>query len=613
MTATTRGLRRLAFASSLLFATQLPPARAAAEEPPGQAEVTLRPGFAELVVRKRYLPGTHATPLNLSHHPPFALIGVEARTSPSGPTLVGALTRGHAPDGMGSGTWLEVGPLPGEALEVTFRHLLRAFYVEGRHQVELPELDVPIVTRPSALGDLVLDDRDALAAMARDGGLEGKTFGLAPHHPPPLAGDLGLVPLGDGRHIVHLRFDVAASLGEAAQAPQVVVLVDRSRSRRDDQLELDRQRLRDLLAALPDRAGIELVPFARRAVPRFGRFVDKAVASQAVDTLDLSRRHGSHLDEALEVAAQRFASLPADSDRRLVILSDGVMRSTLDPKSLARHFAEELTHVVLSGQEPLGDLTDHPWFDLVMEGGGRLWVGSVAFLAGEEEGQILLPAMTRLVRPTTLLDVELAMPGAAEPRRELPEIRAGEGLDEILIAPRPVPWVELRGRIWGRPVHLRLRPNPEASRRAAVFAIGEALGLDATSRHALAHRGHALSGTTRYVIGPPAAPLVEVHWVSNSWSPEARGRRVRPPRVRMGWATPHLQRAQHAMHRLGTRLRGACDAEAAELTMETTGEEIVDVSVTTPDEAKRVCLVEVAWRAQLPEAATAFRRQRWRM
>ena len=300
---------------------------------------------------------------------------------------------------------------------VTFRHLLRTFYVDGHHQVELPELGLPIVTRPSPLGALVLDGGDALAAMARNGGLEGKTFGLAPRHPTPLAGDLGLLPLGDGRHLVHLRFDVAATLGEAPEAPQVVILVDRSRSRGSDQLELDRQRLRDLLAAPPERAGIELVPFARQAVPRFGRFVDKAVASQAIDTLDLSRRHGSQLDEALEVAARRFASLPTNADRRLVVLSDGVMRSALDPKRLAQHFAESLTHVVLSGREPLGDVSDHPWFGLVMEGGGRLWAGNVAFLTGEEEGQVVLPAMARLVRPAALLDVELVSSRRSAPGR----------------------------------------------------------------------------------------------------------------------------------------------------------------------------------------------------
>ena len=371
----------------------------------------------------------------------------------------------------------------------------------------------------------------------------------------------------------------------------------------------------DYLDALPTDAKIEVIPFDRQAHPRFGRFVDPSTARRAVEQLSLERRHGSHLDRALALAAERLSEVPRDADRRIVVLTDGRTRHAFSSRTLD---LGALAHVVLSGGANHPSPESHPWFDPVAASGGLIWFGGLAVEAGSGV-EHPLPAMARLVRPTTLRRVVLHSPGEDEATVEHGDMNAGDGIERFDVTDAPLPWVELEGKIWSRPVRLRLRPSLPAGRRAAALALGQGFELTSTQRRALALHGGALREHTSFVVAEPGArgapPALNHGGRSGRLG---RSHRARPPRVRSCGVSisVNMDEARAQLRALAEQALARCGAPAvtgrrAGLHVETTKDEIVDLSVTGVSKAVAGCVQSALWDAELPRVFHSIDHERW--
>lgn len=616
-------------------------------ETEARAAVSVHPGWAEVVVRRAWhnpTPAAHRIDALVAEPSTGALVAASVGISADG---LGTWSRtgrlldeeaamrqfrgdGGVPRGWAGLVWrdpashfvrllVDAVPPRGEA-DVEVRYLFPTRYVGGRHRFAIPGFGQPMrwVAEPSPEGQLTVDDgTSAQAMMARDGWISGSEVALVVEPREPLAGEYARVPVGDGDHLVRYHFALAPELGAPPRAPHVVLIVDRSRSRHPPNLERDRRRMIAYLDALPPDAKVEVIPFDRQPFPVFGRFVGRDAARQAVAEMSLERRHGSHLDRALAAAADRLGELAPDTDRRVVVLTDARMREAFSTATL--NVGGALAHVVVSGtRHHPAEAEDHAWFPAIAETGGLVWFGefSVDADSGEEHP---LPAMSRLVRPTTLRRVVLRTPGQEHEVEERLDMGAGEGIERFTVTGASMPWVQLEGKIWSRPVRLRLRPNAEAGRRAAALALGRGFDLTPSQRRQLALHGGALSEHTSFVFGDPGARSAPAALRAGRGTGRlGRSHRARPPRVRscgvairvdMDEAREQLRSlAEHAFARCGapavTGRRGA-------LAIETTKSEIVDVAVRGLSKAQTGCVESALWEADLPDTFRLIEHERW--
>jgi hypothetical protein len=630
-----------------------PEVRADAEGQPGQlseadglAKIVVHPGWAEVVVRRHWLnsadqPEDVVTPIFVPATAAVTSLAVSSGTDDPwryGQALgLAQAVRRFEAGGRGGGgsrsaamvwkdpgvevTRLALSPIaPGAGRRVEYRFLVPTTYTGGRHRVHVPSLapHLRVVAPPPPQGRLFFEDLPVERAMARDGSLGPGGLSLAPDQVEPLAGAMAVLPLEGDRRLLRYRFDLAATLGESPRRVHAVILFDRSRSRSDNDVEVDRQRIVEYLDALDDDARAEIVVFDREAHSSFGRFVPRDAAREVAESLSLERRHGSHVDRALAVAAERFAEVPDGAERRLLVLTDTRMRSAFTEEALIDGLGDVLTHVVVTGTRFSMGAEEHPWFEVVGRTGGLLWLGGHSITSDEPTVRRLRPAMARLVRPRRLLDPEVIHPGIEESLRHPRDLEAGEGIEELRIVERPIPWVELRGRLWSRPVRLRLRPDPQAGRRWAAIALRARLELTDRERLMLALHGGALSEQTNLVVSG-AGQWTEPSPSSRTAHPTfGHHRSRRPPRVRMSrpgtpGPSPDARKEVRRIIALAARACGLRpgDATGARVHLETTQLEIVDVEVTGLAETTSHCVTEALWRHDLPESLAIYWRESW--
>ena len=297
-------------------------------------------------------------------------------------------------------------------------------------------------------------------------------------------------------------------------------------------------------------------------------------------------------------------------------MTDGRTREAFSSEALNVRGA--LAHVVLTGASHAPEPEAHPWFSAIAQTGGLIWSGGLSVVAdtGEERP---LPPMARLVRPTTLRRVVLRLPGEESDVVEHPDLNAGDGIERFDVTDASLPWVELEGKIWSRPVRLRLRPDAAAGRRAAALALGQRFELTPAQRRLLALHGGALSEQTSFVVaelGARDAPPALNRGRTNCRL--GRSHRARPPRVRscgvaigvnMAQARAQLRAiAEHELARCGAP---AVSGRRARVLIETTRSEIVDLAAIGLSKAQTRCVETALWQVDLPEAFGSIEHEHW--
>ncbi|MCL4227241.1 MAG: proprotein convertase P-domain-containing protein [Myxococcales bacterium] len=455
-----------------------------------------------------------------------------------------------------------------------------------------------------------------------DGGVA--VIELAPPAIHTVAARLGRVVASPAHAFTRLELDVAPVLRPLPRRPQVVFAIDASHSMGPAGIELQLALVRAYLGHVPD-AEVELVVYRRAASRLFGAFVPAreldARLAAAVAADRLAPGNGSALDDAARVAAAALAGRPGP--RRVVLVSDALVRPRWDDAparaALAALPADTVVHVVVAsprhgGEPALERDDDHALAPLALAHRGIL-----AELAGGRDPGKALPRLTLgLVRPVQLDHVQLRGLDRATGRaielthgrhdRPVPStLPEGAGLRLVVDHAHAPTRVELTAMIWGERFRRVIDADAAFSRAAAawVFSEDDHGALSPAEMMTVAMQGRAVSPVTSYLAIEPGVRPSTIG-LEREGQGRLGSRSVRAPRVVMGTARTRARPDPAPLLAAGVR---ACvdrhrPAAGWQLTLEldTSYDEIVDVTAPDARTPLASCLVEAAWAARLTPA-----------
>lgn len=519
---------------------------------------------------------------------------------------------------------LQVFPCPARAEKlVEYTLQLPYVYQRGARHLSLPVLGTALLPARVQLVSKVTSDElrvDGKAFMS--GGLlpsptsEALDVALVTASA-SLEAELASVPIANGRVLTRFAVRAAPRLSMLPKQPYVVLVIDASRSIDDAFEQAAKSALDAYLSHLPD-AHVEVMTFDRHVTHRLGGFGSASAARYALQVLALGHLNGSDVDRALFEADQLLATAPAAAPRRIVLVTDGLTRSTLTPERLRGAVAHShaLVHIgLLDGGAPgLARIDEHVWSEAIRGTGGLVWRASAPFAASQTKEQRQASAKTfeEWARPLRIdrLDGYSDNPALVEhlaPNR----LEEGEGLETLYVDTRLTRSLSLTGELWSSPVKVLAGADEARGDSWAALAFGSpVLGeLSEAEMMTLAQRGRAVSPVTSYLaIEPGVRPSTD-----GLKSEEARLHLVRAPQVRssgscdLGGEAQPLDLQAFLEERLRPELaRCGLTVREGYVDLETTGREIVRVELSTfdaaPDPLPSACFAEAVWALQLPEA-----------
>ncbi len=533
---------------------------------------------------------------------------------------------GHSPKDPALLSWSDLGSLmlqvfpcpPQQSKTVEYTLLMPTRYEGGAHVLDLPMLGSIELLASARLhaarpGDEFIVNGKSIESKQRILLEWEHRVELHPKGAAQIDGAFAAVAAGPEKALNRWRFELAPQISTVPKKARLVIVLDTSRSMGEERLAAAADAARAYLSHFGD-AEVELITFAREPERRFGRFVS---ANEAVSVLAegaFKQGNGSQVEDVLEDAGKLLRGTSARAARRVLLLTDTLTRSSfsLDRLNKALAGSGALLHIgdVHVGRPSLWRNDDHPWSSAARRGGGLMWAA-----AAGDGGDV---ALTRAVfeewaRPIRLDHVALRAPGIDTEALAVPEALAeGEGLAHLEFTRLPAPWVELSGELWSRPVTHVLRPNAAESKRwaALIFGTEEYSELSESEMRTLARRGGAVSPVTSYLaIEPGVRPSIEGftddelgdvgtlgHGAGTAGGAGGMG-------GHRGWDFEGILRDL-----IGAEWK-ACGGtpEGAEVTLETTLGEIVDVGrvkLDQADAARESCLREAVWNLTLDERFT---------
>ncbi len=415
-----------------------------------------------------------------------------------------------------------------------------------------------------------------------------------------------------------LEIDVAPHVSELPKRAQVVFLVDRSRSIGEDGLAAQLAVIRAYLRHVPD-AEVEIIAYNRSATRVFARFAPAADALEMlgakVEANGFTLGNGSSLDSAGRLAAEALAD--RKGPRRVVIMTDELTRSSLTPEamlaSLAALSKDTVVHVVV----PKVDNDDRPHLD-------RHDSGELAMLATHHHGievsfggfpakteKALVPLALELVRPTRI--EQLAVKGF---ELETTSLREGEGLRMFRLAQTAPARVVVTGKLWSDPVRREVLATEPFSRAAAAFVFGEDKHDELSPREqmSVALYARAVSPMTSYVAAEPGTRPSTEGLIDSILGDGLIGNEA--GEINGGFGLGRGRQKPNLATMIDTRPCLAKfpqrDGWEVELAVETTREEVVDVS-TDEKSPFAACLVETAWSLRLDATVFDLDREQFRV
>ena len=419
---------------------------------------------------------------------------------------------------------LQVFPCPPQqAKSVEYTMVIPATYSDGRYGVTLPAMGTEQITAQvtvvgaSARDQVFVDGlpvgRGAVVNMGGD-----HLFELARTSAPTLAGGLAVVPISDDRVLFHYDIEAAPRLSHVPQSADVVVLLDRSRSLGEDDRAAEVVLARSYLAHF-DRRGLDaqaaVIAFDRKPEDLLHGLVPAREATALLEHVTLAGRNGSHIDAALQHAERLFDGAKPGRARRIVLLTDRLVRSGLAMarlETIARRTGA-LIHVVDAshGATALERLDGEPWSALAQQTGGVLWQAGVD--PDDDDPTVRNAIFEELARPLRIDELAIRAPGIMDVDLDAPAtLDEGMGASAMLLADRRVEHVVLTGLLWAEPVRKVLVPDADQGElwSALSFGSGLAESLSEPDMMVLAVRGHAVSPVTSFLaIEPGVRPSTE--------------------------------------------------------------------------------------------------------
>jgi hypothetical protein len=430
---------------------------------------------------------------------------------------------------------------------------------------------------------------------------------------------LGHHRIDDGHQLVRLDLAVPPVIEPAPRKARVVFVVDASRSVGEtgvaDQLAL----IRGYLAHLPD-ARVEIVVTRRWARPLFGDMIPARQVPRRLAALPahvLAPGNGSHLDNGIGLAAHLVRE--AGGPVRIVAFTDDRLRPSFELARATRVLAPAPERAVLHLVDIGGGGGDYYWErddDHRLVPVARARGGVVASMRGSGgSAASARDAMLGLVRPLSIDDVELSLPGV--PDSEFPALlEGGDAFRNIWMTGEAPTGARLTGMIWGRAWQLPLVSDRRQSALLPGFAFAHDVGSEIPKQHRypLAMKAGVVTDVTSLLSRERRArPTSHDPMGIAGWSTSCGCGGVRSVSIRCGTGTGRIGRIGDPPPDRAAIFRGlirghvvacgrATGAPTAGLSVAiaTTSDEIVDVTVTGGDAALATCVTEATWQLALP-------------
>jgi hypothetical protein len=422
---------------------------------------------------------------------------------------------------------------------------------------------------------------------------------------PVVEGAFAVVPAGK-RAFVRFELDAAPKLSTVPSGAFVVVVLDVSRSMKSE-LPAAVAAARAYLAHMPD-ARVEIVTFGRRGDRLLGGFASVDTAREALLAAGARRTNGSHVDRALAEADELLSNTPTGTPRRVLVLTDRRLRARLDAATVRAAMAKSgaLVHVGVPhlSQPRLRATDDSILGDVAHASGGLVW--SAGASDESKDAREMAYVYEEWARPKRLDGVTVKIDGGAETVSVADRLEEGQALHAEWIAGAAPRTVVVEGRFWAEPFRRVIAADEAYGRLWSALVFGHYLHPELTPKEMMdvARRSGAVSPVTSYLaIEPGVRPSLE--------GMEGHGRlggshRTKPPQVRMG-ATTVADRFDalgflREKLRDGLRACGGGLGAGIKVRIETTSDEIVDVTVNAPEATLATCLDDVAWSIELPSS-----------
>jgi hypothetical protein len=510
---------------------------------------------------------------------------------------------------------------PGEDKTVEYTLRMPTRYHDGRYHLELPALGTEALpaaatVSPFTPGATLFCNGAPLPAGGHIVLKSEVDLAVAIPQAQPFDAALAAVPFGNGKNVVHFRFDAGPQISTVPAGAHVVLLLDASRSLSTDPA-VQTAMARAYLSHFKD-ARVEIVTFDRKVRPLHGKFVPVTQAMAELRQMSFERKNGSNIDEALARADALLAALPAGTPKRILALTDARTRAELLPEFLRTKLQKSgaLLHVGLVGEgsTELSRDDQHAWATLTRPTGGLVWHAGIDLADPDEDKRRVYEEWARPVRIDKLA---IHAQGVDYPKYDDP-LDEGEGIEDLRISTTPVSSVEVTGELWATPLRKVAMPDAAEGKLWAALAFGSDAfhGMTEEEMLPLAMHGRAVSPVTSYLaVEPGVRPSID--------GLEEDGLGVWGIGAGGGGGVKGITLIEHGL--IGTRfdkqayLRRALEngfaacggrGRKAEVRLETTLRETVHVratleGATSTDDTLRGCLEEAAWGLDLPDAFKA--------
>jgi hypothetical protein len=362
---------------------------------------------------------------------------------------------------------------------------------------------------------------------------------------------------------------------------------------------------RAYLANVPD-AKVDLITFDRHATSVFGRFMGVPHADMALSMLAMGRNNGSNVQSALTLAAKRLAGAPKRAPKRVVLFTDTMTKAALQPKHLGLDKVGGVLHVAIMDESTYG-LTardHHAWAAHVEKTGGLIWEAGARPKTDLASQKVIFE---ELVRPIRIHDVKLSVPSAPGLALSMRDgLHEGTGISGLSLATDTDPRVHLTGRLWSKPLSIKLNPSLRETKLWEGMLLGskladrltdsEALRLALKADVATKHTGFVTATKgRRHVMGAAGGT-----GFGSSFSTSCRMSPRRTKQIPFARPDKWLQKT------LGIAYEGCGGAHrAVQVRLEMTLNEVVDVKVTAADTKLSTCVAEAAWNLVTPAGFAA--------
>lgn len=426
--------------------------------------------------------------------------------------------------------------------------------------------------------------------------------------------------LDTDRTLWRLEVDAAPVLEPAPTEPRVVFVIDASHSEGPDGIAAQLELVGPYLANTPD-ARVEVVVTRRFGERLFGRFVPAGDVPRLLkeSASKFAPGNGSNLDDGAALAIRALSEVGGPA--RVVLFTDERLRGSFSTEATIETLAgaprDTVLHVVSRSSETSGALRFQridgaPLAPLAASTGG-IFVNAAGHQADDEAAVTL----RELVRPVRVDDFKVEAEGMEPIVDDV--LSEGSTLRLQGLEAKPPEFVTVTGKIWAREFRRVVAIDRSLAQRLPGLAVGERelrTQLSDDEVRSAAFLSQAVSPFTSYLAAPAnAAPSTAGGFFGGTGgygtSSRCGGCSVKTHcGLRMGRVMPDLTPLLRQLLQPGV---AACESKLAEpaqghVSVEATGDEVVDVKVTGASPAMSECLTEVAWAVRLPQEFTPWHR-----